>query len=1011
MSFKNTKIFVFGTLFITFSLIITIFQNCSDVAFETTSELLKAGVGSLRQVTLQPQFKENRPDIDVTTILDNSNSMSLIQDSVKKSLSATTSALKGFNGSFQLYTTTQELTPEDKKNHKSDIHKNILLDSFYKIANENGELVPALNFSLSDLASYKNAMDANGMPLYNSYEKVTQYLNHSPFQNITFHQNMDNNQFAQFQQNVFNEINKVDTNGSSMEMGLCSLLRNIEEHKSDKVGKFQTFIIATNEDDSSTEQNCLKEFIQRYSRVPNSPSQYGQTPCTDEDPDCHFTYTVKFRPAIKETKKYRYSYVAQERLSFSPSSTIKKSYKRREYLNYQLKNDKVRTIKTSLSYKKARRIVQHRIKENIWTMQFKRKVVVGYDDGLPITQVQTQTITYKQKTPGMCPSNSTSFQTCSGSALNDFNTIIAKQYPDKINGTCQVKCTESLSGWKRDWIDNELIVVKEPVTFPSEVATIDACRSWVAQKRGYTGKLSDLIPYCSTTYTNNNNINNYLGRTQNISVSNLNRRSDFGSCPASRYTCNATEKNAAIALAKLSQIPTEAISCENSCSESSLYKKGDQKLAQRVPAGGLCNGLSYGDPTQNVTDSCTNSELQAVKTKLESSLAAMGIHTSLSLNDISCTYTCEHVTTTFRPQKTSLPVDKIPSGELCPGKRAGDPSEDVKLPCSQEETSLALNSLQKELDAAGIPITLTTSDISCNYLCKHRNSSEKVLSTKYIDPWQGGLTNTSISCNSPEFSDIQNVHSCKLVYTQAARKDNFIFESTNGKICEGNYTADSIRAHAEASNLPDYGTDEPIESCTRSNGHKEVITYSWKPTDQSKISLIAPDGIVATIARKAKEVYGDKFYILAFINDPEKEAQDCQGANLEDYYGPSNDLNYEGKTFKALEKVLGPQHMKTLPACIPTYKKDRLFADQPTYETSMNFVFDLITKAAQRTYKVDLDENKGEWVYRVRATENNGSMKVIEKRFYKWEKGLLSFDSSLDLSRVKTIYVDIATPL
>ncbi|MCB0355801.1 MAG: hypothetical protein KDD40_02280, partial [Bdellovibrionales bacterium] len=109
--------------------IIAIFQNCSDVTFETTDELLKQGIdGELRQVSLSPKINENRPDIEVTTILDNSNSMTNIQNQVKTAISTTTSVLKGFNGTVSLYSTTEDL------NH---VARNKDVTSFYKIQNTN----------------------------------------------------------------------------------------------------------------------------------------------------------------------------------------------------------------------------------------------------------------------------------------------------------------------------------------------------------------------------------------------------------------------------------------------------------------------------------------------------------------------------------------------------------------------------------------------------------------------------------------------------------------------------------------------------------------------------------------------------------------------------------------------------------------------------------------------------------------------------------------------------------
>lgn len=91
--------------------------------------------------------------------------------------------------------------------------------------------------------------------------------------------------------------------------------------------------------------------------------------------------------------------------------------------------------------------------------------------------------------------------------------------------------------------------------------------------------------------------------------------------------------------------------------------------------------------------------------------------------------------------------------------------------------------------------------------------------------------------------------------------------------------------------------------------------------------------------------------------------------------------------------------MKTFPACMPDY------------EESMKFVFDLIVTSASRSYKVALDEEAQEWVYRVKILDNKGLVHTIEKDQYSFNKGLLSFkEGGVNLDNAEIIYVDVVVP-
>ncbi len=284
--------------------------------------------------------------------------MGKIQENVKSAVSSTTSALKGFNGTFSLYTTTKSLN----QNGVDENGKPILVDpytgsvipdsrnrdeiNFYKIANDEGVLVPSLSFTDSDLNDYKSEENDDGAPIYSSYEYATRYTNYSPYRSIAFSSGINAEQFSNFQNEVSSEINKVDVSGSSTEVGLCSLLRNIDTHR-DSSG-FHTYIIATNEDDRTDEENCVREVVRRWERRSNTVTGGAQA-CDDSDPDCSFNYTVSYQRQRKSRLEYRYSYADSERIEFSLNDSAADNFNQAssgaERASYSLNSNRLKTIR------------------------------------------------------------------------------------------------------------------------------------------------------------------------------------------------------------------------------------------------------------------------------------------------------------------------------------------------------------------------------------------------------------------------------------------------------------------------------------------------------------------------------------------------------------------------------------------------------------------------------------------------------------------------------------------
>ena len=146
MRYVKSSIFFFATSL----LLIFSYQNCSDVAFQTTDELLSQGImGQLRSVEFDPEL-EPKPEIEVNAIVDDSDSMKEIQDKVRDALVSTTSILKEFDGSVKVYTTSQNLS--DSGNKKPNTSTEKLAEV---LEGGNPGLYPLADLNLPNAAPYK----------------------------------------------------------------------------------------------------------------------------------------------------------------------------------------------------------------------------------------------------------------------------------------------------------------------------------------------------------------------------------------------------------------------------------------------------------------------------------------------------------------------------------------------------------------------------------------------------------------------------------------------------------------------------------------------------------------------------------------------------------------------------------------------------------------------------------------------------------------------------------------
>ena len=114
----------YGLAIVSIFLLVSTFQNCSEINFENQSgELSRVLMGNAELVKLSfdPDRSENRPKINVTAIVDNSDSMRPIQEKTGNALENVADKLVGFSGKARVYTTTWK---KNKKNYERRLYSN-----------------------------------------------------------------------------------------------------------------------------------------------------------------------------------------------------------------------------------------------------------------------------------------------------------------------------------------------------------------------------------------------------------------------------------------------------------------------------------------------------------------------------------------------------------------------------------------------------------------------------------------------------------------------------------------------------------------------------------------------------------------------------------------------------------------------------------------------------------------------------------------------------------------------
>ena len=380
------------------------FQNCSKVGFQNNDELSLAGIdGEMRSVFLNPEAKEDRPNINITAVLDNSPSMQPIQDQVAQALSAVSSKVRGFDGKVEIYTTTQDSVGDGEKKPSYVVNEEIV----YMNGTDEVRLPADQESSVPENMDYKKERKYS---LSASYTPGGQPLAYSG--------SMDDSSFEAFQQSMSDAISNIGVGGSIKEQGLCTLLRAVDSKSS--TSDFEVFLVAGNAKDETDLAGCPQLSTKEYTRAMDVSTV--TEPCDSSDPDCKFRYKVTYDKKKKEKLEYKYLNIDRD-------------------ISYTLE-EVTGTYKINYKYDRHGAEYKYKRKKYTQTVFFKRQMDV---DGLVQDDPTEYSHTTDSNKVGMCPNGvknkeSVSCSTVAGMIPSN------KKGEGLINGTCKISCSEGLTG-------------------------------------------------------------------------------------------------------------------------------------------------------------------------------------------------------------------------------------------------------------------------------------------------------------------------------------------------------------------------------------------------------------------------------------------------------------------------------------------------------------------------------------------------------------------------------------
>lgn len=251
---RDQKLGFFGLFIVSFFLVSPVFQNCSKVGFRSAANesIVKVEPLSTRTITVDPTYNQEKADMKVLLVVDDSYTMSQSQTQLANAIDSLLNPLQGHNVEFKIVSTSG--VPNNEVDYS--ITKKYFSDQNIEISSS----------QLEGLSGYfvdnniKNA-SSNRHGLLKLYRESTT----AQFQNL--------------KQQIKTAIQAVGVAGSDTEEGLCATARQIFDDSDSgffKVGDKAAIVLLTDENDSSFFSRCSSRYRQRISSQSVVYYNYGQ---------------------------------------------------------------------------------------------------------------------------------------------------------------------------------------------------------------------------------------------------------------------------------------------------------------------------------------------------------------------------------------------------------------------------------------------------------------------------------------------------------------------------------------------------------------------------------------------------------------------------------------------------------------------------------------------------------------------------------------------------------------
>ena len=285
--------FSFGLLMV----VGVVFQNCSDVEFaslmsedEIRMDVRCEGNRCWDGKIMTDELTE-RPEIKVVFVVDNSFTMSQMQEKLAAGVTNLIDGLAGFTASFSIFTTThdEEMSPLGFRHEKSAVARQA---GCYEM--RGGEMT--LLDSCPGGSSRRLGSDYLNFTRYSLAPSLI-----SP-QDFRIREQSSSSELEDMRSRLSQAIVDVGIRGSDSERGVCSLVRAVYEEGETApfrgADDFGVFVVISDEDDESSPEKCLsriqqKTDCQEEDRTPTTETR--QVVKTGEDAHRIFpvTYTVE----------------------------------------------------------------------------------------------------------------------------------------------------------------------------------------------------------------------------------------------------------------------------------------------------------------------------------------------------------------------------------------------------------------------------------------------------------------------------------------------------------------------------------------------------------------------------------------------------------------------------------------------------------------------------------------------------------------------------------------------